>query len=189
MDKILVKSLYNPKYHRGFYYFHIFRKSTSVYFFFLAGLLAIYMAIQNTIDPAAAAQTTAISWSFAVMICLMAPVFTFGKVAQIVKASKKERGTNVELMEFTKAKITRKIDGSENKAVFGWNDFESAYEVKDCFYFYIDKDRGLIIPKADIIEGNLDLFRKLILNNFPKNKKGKVKFKVMYKTKPEDVKS
>ncbi|HBP26202.1 MAG TPA: hypothetical protein DD618_04550 [Acholeplasmatales bacterium] len=189
MDKILVKSLYDPKYHRAFYYFHMFRKSTSVYFFVLAGMLAIYMAIQNTIDPEAAAQTTAISWTFAVLICLMAPVFTFGKVAQIVKASKKERGTNVELMEFTKAKITRKIDGSENKAVFGWDSFESAYEVKDCFYFYIDKDRGLIIPKADIVEGNLDLFRKLIQNNFPRNKKGKVKFKIMYKTKPGEVKA
>ncbi|MGD9605403.1 MAG: YcxB family protein [Bacilli bacterium] len=183
MDKVVVKSQYNQKFHFKFYYFHMFRKSASFYFYLLAGALALYLAIQNTIDESASVTNIMISWGFAVLIFLMIPVFLIGKVFQVVKQSKKERGEALELMEFTKAKIVRRIEGQENKAILGWEQFESAYEMVDCFYFYIDKDRGLVIVKADIVEGDVELFRKLINQNFPKNKKGKAKFQIMYKEK------
>jgi hypothetical protein len=116
----------------------------------------------------------------------MIPVFLLGKIFQVIKQNKKERGESLELMEFTKAKIVRRIEGQEGKAVLGWEQFESAYEMLDCFYFYIDKDRGLVIVKADITEGSVALLRKLIQQNFPKNKKGKAKYSKMYKDKNHD---
>ncbi|HPN60802.1 MAG TPA: YcxB family protein [Bacilli bacterium] len=186
MDKVVVKSKYKPQFHKKFYYFHMFRKGATVYFYLLAGAFALYLAIQNTLDDAATVTNLMISWSFAVLIFLMIPVFLFGRVFQIVKQIKKERGESLEILEFTKAKIVRIIEGQENKVVLGWENFESAYEMKDCFFFYIDKEHGLVIVKDDITEGGVELFRKLINQNFPKNKKGQPNFRKMYKEKSHD---
>ncbi|MGD9886872.1 MAG: YcxB family protein [Bacilli bacterium] len=181
MDKVIVKSKYNKKFHLKFYYFHMFRKAVSFYFYLLAGVLALYLAIQNTLDEAANLTNIMISWGFAILIFLMIPVFLIGKVIQVVKQNQKERKDTLELLEFTKAKIVRRIEGQESKTILGWEQFESAYELLDCFFLYIDKDRGLVIVKTDIVEGGVELFRKLIIQNFPKNKKGQPKFKKMYK--------
>jgi hypothetical protein len=46
---------------------------------------------------------------------------------------------------------------------------------------YIDKDRGLIIKKDDIVEGSPEILRKLAQNNLKPNRRGKVKFKQLFK--------
>ena len=183
MDKILVKSEYDEKLHRRFYFFHMFRKSFSVYFLFLAIALAIYLAVKATINYTEETSMTNlyIAWGFAALIIGMVPTFTFGRINAIIRQNKKERGDRLEIIEITKAKIVRFIEGAEGKAVLGWEHFESVYETKKCFYMYIDKDRGLVINKVDIIEGSVEVFRKLVQNNLKPNQRGKVKFKQLFK--------
>jgi hypothetical protein len=145
-----------------------------------AGILSIYLAIANTVSGAQPNQII-FSWVFAVLLCIAMPVITFGKIKGIVWRTKKQRGDLIEIIEITKAKITRVLEGNKEKAVLGWENFDSIYETEDCFYMYIDQDRGLVIPKADIVEGSADIFRKLAMNNLKKDKKGKPKFRQMAK--------
>jgi hypothetical protein len=111
----------------------------------------------------------------------MVPTFTFGRINAIIRENRKQRGERIEIIEITKAKIVRFIEGLEGKAVLGWEHFESVYELKNCFYLYIDKDRGLIVKKDDIVEGSPEILRKLAQNNLKPNRRGKVKFKKLYK--------
>lgn len=186
MDKVIIKSKYNEKLHKRFYKFHMFRKSASIYFFLLSAVLSVYLAVANTINPEATPTTIAISWGFSVILLAALPAFTLGKIRGIVKHSMKDRGSTLEILEFTKFKITRFIEGFEGKLILGWEDFESVYELEDCFYFYIDREQGIVVLKDDIVEGNVDILRKLITNNLKPNPKGKIKFKKMYKEKAND---
>jgi len=181
MDKVVIKSKYNEKFHSGFYKFHMFRKSASIYFFLLALAFSIYLAVQTSLDPKSDPNEILISWGLTILLLGAIPIFTFGKVRAIVRQTKKDRGDNIEIIEITKYKIVRKIEGDSGKIVLGWEDFESVYEVEKCFYMYIDKDRGLVIPKEDIIDGNVEVLRKLVTNNLKPNRKGKSKYKKMYK--------
>ena len=182
MDKVLIKSLYNEKNHRGFYIFHMFRKSYSVYLFIIAALASIYITISFTLNnPEAKQADLMIYWTFSLMVIIFVPSITIGKIKGIVRTQKKQRGDSYELIEVTKYKIIRKATNDDKKYIFGWEQFESAYEVEDCVYLYIDKERGLILDKKDIVEGDLQTLRKLLNNNIKKDKKGKPRFKIMYK--------
>lgn len=186
MDKVIIKSKYNKKYHYKFYTFHMLRKSASIYFFIIAAILSIYLAVTNTLSSDLSPTNKATSWAFVILIFISIPFFTIGKIRGIVKKSEKDRQDNYEIIEFTKFKITRIIENVEGKSVLGWEHFESVYEFEEFFLMYIDKERGLVITKADMIEGNPKLFEKLVLNNLKPNKKGKVSFKKMYKEKTND---
>lgn len=186
MDRVIVKSKYNKKYHYRFYYFHMFRKSASIYLFLLAGLLSIYLAIANTVGEDISSRNRATAWAFVIVIFISIPSFTIGRIRGIVKKNEKDRKDNYEIIEFTKAKITRIIENIEGKAIVGWENFESVYELKDIYLMYVDKDRGLVVPKADIVEGSTEIFEKLVRNNLKPDKKGKVKFIKVYKEKDND---
>lgn len=183
MNKVVVKSKYNPKYHFKFYTYHLFRKSSSIYIFLVAGLLSLYLAINATMGEEATSQSITIAWSFVVLIFISIPLFTFTKIKTIVKKTTKERQDSLEIMEFTKFKITRILENEEGKAVLGWEHFESIVEFRDFYLMYIDKDRGLVLAKADIIEGSPEAFEKMARANLKPNKKGKIKYKVNYKEK------
>ncbi|MFA6721813.1 MAG: YcxB family protein [Bacilli bacterium] len=182
MDKILVKSKYDEKMHRKFYLFHMFRKSYSIYFLFIAVALAFFLAIRASLKVTDATDINLyIIWGFTALVLGMVPTFTFGRINAIIRQNRKERGDRLEIIEITKAKIVRFIEGLEGKAVLGWEYFESVYETETCFYMYIDKDRGLIIKKDDIVEGSPEILRKLAQKNLKPNRRGKVKFKQLFK--------
>ncbi|MCK9470377.1 MAG: YcxB family protein [Bacilli bacterium] len=181
MDKVIIKSKYNKKYHYKFYSFHMFRKSASIYLFLIAGILSIYLVVSNSFNPEVSSTNRATSWAFFVLIFLSLPFFTIGKIRGIVNRNAKDRKDNYEVIEITKYKITRFIENIEGKAVIGWENFESVYELKEFYLMYVDKDRGLVIPKADMVEGSPEIFEKLVKNNLKPNKKGKVNFKKVYK--------
>ena len=179
MDRVILKSKYNEKLHKRFYLFHMFRKSFSVYFLFLAIGLSIYLAIKTTIkyDLESSKTNFYIAWGLAIMFISMVPTFTFGRINSIIRQNKKARGERLEIIEITKAKIVRFIEGVDGKSVLGWEHFESVYELKECFLMYIDKDRGLVLNKNDFEEGTVEMLRKLIQNNLKPNRRGKIKFK------------
>src|SRR5690554_3718586 len=120
MDKVIIKSKYNKKYHYKFYSFHMFRKSASIYLFLIAGILSIYLVVSNSFNPEVSSTNRATSWAFFVLIFLSLPFFTIGKIRGIVNRNAKDRKDNYEVIEITKYKITRFIENIEGKAVIGW---------------------------------------------------------------------
>lgn len=175
MDKVLIKTKYDAKLFEKFYYFNLFRKSASIYFFILAGALSIYLAIVNTNNPDATPMNTVIAWTFSAIILGSLPAFTFGRIKATVRKTAKERGDTLEIVEISKPKITRTIEGSK-KIVLGWENFDSVYEFKDYIFMYIDRDRGLVFSKESFAEGDIETFRKLAMNNLKPSKKGKIRY-------------
>lgn len=181
MDKVLVKSKYNKKYHTHFFSFYTFRKTASIYLYFIAGALIIFLAVMNSLNSEANATQKAMSWAIAVLFLTSIPFFTTGRIKSVVRRNEKERGDKEEVMEFTRAKIVIIPASSEGKVTLGWEFFTSVYEFEEYFFMYIDRERGLVVPKNDIIEGDVETLRKLISNNLRPGKKGKSNFKKMYK--------
>lgn len=186
MDRVVVKSKYNKKYHYKFYLFHLFRKSSFIYFVAIAGILSLYLAITNTLSTESTTASKATSWAFVVIIFTTIPFFSIGRIRGIIKRVEKDRKDGYEVLEFTKNKITRVIDYVDGKSIVGWDIFESVYEFEDYYLMYVDSDKGLVVIKSDIIEGDTETFEKLAKKYMKPNKKGKVNFKKMYKEKKND---
>ncbi|NLD25905.1 MAG: YcxB family protein [Acholeplasmataceae bacterium] len=180
MDKVLIKTKYDAKLFERFYYFNLFRKSASIYFFILAGALSIYLAIVNTQNPDATPMNTVIAWTFSAIILASLPAFTFGRIKATVRKTLKERGDTLEIIEITKPKIVRMIEGSK-KIILGWEHFDSVYEYKDYIFMFIDRDRGLVFSKDSIVEGDIETFRKLAKNYLKPNKRGKIRYYMNFK--------
>ena len=177
MDRVIVKSKYNKKYHYKFYRFHLLHRSMVVYLVIFASLLSIYLAINTTLDKKSTLPSVIISWVFVLFFLTFLPAIYIGRIKGIVKNIEKERKDSYEIMEFTKSKITRIIENVEGKAILGWESFEAIYEFEDCYFLYIESDRGLVVVKSDIIEGDTQTFEKLAKKYMKPNKRGKINYK------------
>ena len=117
----------------------------------------------------------------------------WGRIRGIIRQEIASRKDSLEIIEVSKDKITRKIDGISDKLVFGWNNIIMAHETKDFFLLYVNKDSALVLVKDDLqLESGvsktevINLMRKMINNNMMKNKKGKVSFKQHFKEVKND---
>lgn len=181
MDKVLYISQFDKKIYKYYYKFHMFRKSKTIYFSLLLGALVLYLAINATITAKEFNSSLVIIWTIAAFTILMVPFLMFSRMKNDVRKDAEVRGTTKEIIEITKAKIERKIEGNPQKLVWGWNQLDYIYEAKICFMFYVDEYRAIVIAKDKLTEEDITILRKLISNNAPKTKKGKTKFKKIYK--------
>ena len=58
-------------------------------------------------------------------------------------------------------------------------------ETDKYFYIYLTNENGIFIVKDDIIEGSVELFRKMALANLRKDKKGRPLYKRYGQVKAE----
>ena len=107
----------------------------------------------------------------------------FLRIKKTIKEETDKRKDSIEVVEVTKDLIVRRIQNVPGREVIGWDQIESIYENKEYIYIYTKNNTGFLIIKEDIIEGNLEGFRKLAKNQMPKTRRGKVKYKVLYKEK------
>lgn len=182
MDKIISKTKYSRRQHRDFYLFHMFHRNYSTYFVIALAIAVfgwtIYQSFQQT-DP----NQVIILWVMASFTIMIIPTMVISKINGIVKKETARRNESTDTIEVTKAKIQRSSDITEGKVVFGWNQIDVICETKDYIYIYTGENQGVFIVKSDIVEGDVELFRKLAHNHMKKNNKGKVKYKTYFKVK------
>lgn len=186
MDRVIAKSVYDKELSKKYYLFHMFRKSSSIYFVMFLGLVVVAFAIQNSLVKPINYTNIIITWTLAAFTILLTPMLMMGRVKNIIRQEVESRKESVEIIEVTKEKLTRRVDGVSEKIVFGWNHIEQVAETKDSFYLYINKDSAMVLIKRDIVEGNIDILRKLINNNLKKNRKGKIRYKKYFKEPVND---
>jgi hypothetical protein len=104
------------------------------------------------------------------------PFFTIAKYHTAASRNARERKDSFEIIEITKYKITRFIEGVDGKIVLGWERFDSIYEYDNHFFLYLDKETGMFFSKDTITEGDAAALRKLAINNLKPGKKGKSKY-------------
>lgn len=181
MDKVVSKTKYSRKQHKRFYSFHMFHRSKSIYFIVGVTLFVIVYALYNTIKYPEQVQNTLILWGMVSFSVMLTPLLMIHRINSIVKNETEESRNSVDTIEISKAKIQRSNTAAIGKAVVGWQQVEAICETKDTIYIYTGPSQGLFIVKADIIEGDVELFRRLAENNMRKNRKGKVKYKKYFK--------
>ena len=181
MDKVVSKTKYSRKQHKKFYFFHMFHRSKSIYFIAGMTLFVIIFAIYNTIKNPEGLQNTLLLWGVVSFSIMLTPLLMIHRINSIVKNETEETKNSTDTIEVTKVKIQRSNTASIGKAVVGWNQVEAVCETKDCIYIYTGPSQGLFIVKADIVEGDVELFRRLAESNMIKNRRGKVKYKKYFK--------
>lgn len=179
-NKVVVESKYRKDLHRSFYLIHMFRRSLSIYFIFLLAAFVIYMAVKQTIATPTETKTIISVWVLSFATVMITPMIMFFRISSATKREAEARKDTVEILEFTKDKILRKIN-NESKLTLGWYNVDTIYETEEAFFLYINDDQGLVVAKDGIVKGNSELLRKLAMNNLKPNKKGKVPFKKIYK--------
>ena len=181
MDKIISQSKYNRKQHKDFYTFHLINKSGTIKFLAVIIVLMLFVAITSTFDKdfKIKEETGSIvfSWVMFGFSLSIIPILIITRVNNVVKQETPERIKSTEKIEVTKIKFTRSNDQIEGKSVFGWRDIQSVCETDKYFYIYLSEDNGVFIVKEDIIEGDVETFRKMAEANLKKDKKGKLPYK------------
>ena len=105
------------------------------------------------------------------------PILIITRINNVVKQETPERVASTEKIEVTKIKFTRSNDQIEGKSVFGWRDIQQVCETDKYFYIYLSEENGVFIVKDEIIEGDVETFRKMAEANLKKDKKGKLPYK------------
>lgn len=182
MDKIVSKTKYSRKEHKKFYMFHLFHRSGTLYFMFVLIILLGLMALSDLANKEENSTFTLIMFGITIGII---PYMIISRINEVVRQETPERIKSTDMVEVTKHKITRVNDTISGKGVIGWNNLDCVCETEEFFYMYTSDKTGLFIKKADIVEGSVELFRKLALANLPMNKKGKVNYKRYGKVKKE----
>lgn len=181
MDKIVSQTKYSRKQHKDFYKFHLLRRSGTVKFIGVIVLLMLIIALSNTFtkDFKIKEDTSGMmfAWIMFAFSLSIIPILIISRVNNVVKQETKERIESTEKIEITKIKFTRSNDKIEGKSVFGWSDIQLICETDKYIYVYLNEENGIFIVKNDIIEGDMEFFRKLANANMKKNKKGKVPYK------------
>lgn len=183
-NKVVVKSIFDRKAHKNFYFFHSIRNSVSIYFLLIAAILMFYLATKSSIE-ANGNNNPSYIWVFTLFAVLLVPVIMYVRITLTVNNSARQRGSKLEVIEVTKNMITRKIEQTSFLETFTWPMIIKIYEKNECYYFYTHQDSGFIIMKRDIQEGSVELLNKLIVNYMKPDKKGRLKFK-RYKGKKND---
>ncbi len=179
MDRVIVKGEFDKVINKKYYRFHAFHKSISIYMVMLLGIAVLYMAISTTLAATEATSSTTIifTWVIASFTFLFAPVLMLMGINRNVSKESKLRENSLETVIVTKSKIERKIEGKDGSLVFGWDTIDAAYEMKDLFLLYINKDAAIVLGKEYFIEGDNETLRKMINYCMIPGKKGKIKFK------------
>lgn len=181
MERVISQSKYNRKQHKDFYMFHVIRKSGTAKFSALLIVFMLFIALNSTFnkDFTIKESTSSIifSWVMFAFSLSIVPIIVISRVNNVVKQETPERRESTEKIEVSKIKFTRSNDKIEGKIVFGWNEVESICETDKYFYIYLSQDNGVFIVKEDIIEGDVETFRKMAEANLKKDKKGKLPYK------------
>lgn len=181
MDKVISQTKYDRKQHKDFYLFHLLRRSGTVKFIAFVVILMFIFAVSNTFnkDFTITENTSSmmISWVMFALSLSFTPIMIISRVNNVVKQETPERRESTEKIEVTKMKFTRTNDTIGGKSVFGWNDIQVLCETDKYFYIYLSDTNGIFIVKEDIIEGDVELFKKMAMANLKKDKKGKPLYK------------
>lgn len=173
MDKIVSRTKYNRGEHKKFYSFHLFHRTTTLYFMLVLLVLLGALTVSNMIKN----ENVIFSLIMFGITCGMIPFLVVNKVNEVVKQETPERVRSTDTIEVTKHKITRANDVLTGKAVLGWDNIDAVCENDEYIYIYTADSTGLFIKKADIIEGDVESFRKIALDNLVPGKRGKSRYK------------
>lgn len=183
MDRVISKTKYDRKDHINYYKFHLIHRSKSTYFYIVVMLFLLGWTLYNTINfkDIEKLQNLILSWAITVFTIMLVPLMLIFQINSIVKRESKERLDSIDIITVTKSKIEKNSSHEQGKVVIGWKQVAAVYESKDYIYIYTDPQQGIFIKKEDIVEGDVELFRKIARSNMNQNRRGKVNYKIRYR--------
>lgn len=181
MDRVISKTKYDRNDHKKYYRFHMIYRSKTLYFFIAIMIFFLVMTITNTLKNSLDIEKLIFSWMLTAFTLMLVPLMIIFQINNIVKRESRERLDSIDIITVTKAKIEKNSSHMEGKVVIGWKQVEAIYETKEFIYIYTGPQQGIFIKKEDIVEGDIELFRKIAQSNMTPNRRGKVKYKIRYR--------
>lgn len=165
MVEIIAKSTHNEKRTRDFFKFHLFKASPMRYvyysiaiIFFVLSVVFYFMKYESSL--------------FFLFLSFMVLIIRIASTNMLINRTVKKvvfPSINYKLTFNNKAVI---YSDEFTKSSYDWNDLVVVYEVDDYIFFYIDKNKALILSKFIL---NVD--ERIALTELIKNSKVKYKIK------------
>ena len=86
----------------------------------------------------------------------------------------KRRNGQIEVVEFSKEKVSRQEITKGGKMVINWVNISKVVEVNDAFYIFLGNDEAFTVAKSGLTEGTVEQTRNLMKTYLKPDNKGKL---------------
>ena len=159
MVEIVAKSTHSEKRTRDFFKFHLFRVSPTRYIYFAVALVLFIMSV---VFYFMVKYGSSLFFLFASLMVLVIRVVATNIIVSKVLKKVVYPAINYKLV-FNENGIIHSYDLS--KFTYRWNEFKIIYEIDNYIFFYLDKNRALILPKYILNLEERERLKDLIINS------------------------
>ena len=178
IQKVVFKNEFDKKISLGFFRYYMLRNSFFMYFFTVFGLVALFMLVSGGFKKTESDSTYFLMWTIAILGIVFVPTYTFLNIHMSAKRDYKRRNGTIEVVEFTKEKVTRLETTQGGKMIINWVNISKIVEVNNAFYIFLGNDDAFTIAKAGLKEGTIELTRNLMKTYLKADNKGRIPLQI-----------
>ncbi len=173
-QKCIYKSEFDKKISLGFYRYYMLRNSFFMYFFTVFGLVALFMLVSGGFKNEENTSTYFLMWTIAILGIVFVPTYTFLNIHMSAHRDYKRRNGQIEVVEFSKEKVSRQEITKGGKMVINWVNISKVVEVNEAFYIFLGNDEAFTVSKSGLTEGTVEQTRNLMKTYLKPDNKGKL---------------
>ena len=177
-QKCIYKSEFDKKISLGFYRYYMLRNSFFMYFFTVFGLVALFMLVSGGFKNEENTSTYFLMWTIAILGIVFVPTYTFLNIHMSAHRDYKRRNGQIEVVEFSKEKVSRQEITKGGKMVINWVNISKVVEVNEAFYIFLGNDEAFTVSKSGLTEGTVEQTRNLMKTYLKPDNKGKLPLKI-----------
>ena len=173
-QKCIYKNEFDKKISLGFYRYYMLRNSFFMYFFTVFGLVALFMLVSGGFKNEENTSTYFLMWTIAILGIVFVPTYTFLNIHMSAHRDYKRRNGQIEVVEFSKEKVSRQEITKGGKMVINWVNISKVVEVNEAFYIFLGNDEAFTVSKSGLTEGTVEQTRNLMKTYLKPDNKGKL---------------
>ena len=177
-QKCIYKNEFDKKLSVSFYRYYMLRNSFFMYFFTVFGLVALFMLVSGGFKNEENTSTYFLMWTIAILGIVFVPTYTFLNIHMSARRDYKRRNGQIEVVEFSKEKVTRQELTKGGKMVINWVNISKIIEVDNAFYVFLGNDEAFTVGKSGLTEGTVEQTRNLMKTYLKPDNKGNIPLKI-----------
>ena len=178
IQKVVYKNAFDKRISTNFFRYYMLRNSFFMYFFTVFGLVALFVLISGGFKNEENTSTYFLMWTVAVLGIVFVPTYTFLNIHMSARRDFKRRNGTVEVVEFSKEKITRLETTKGGKMIINWVNITKVVEVDEAFYIFLGNDEAFTVAKRGLQEGTVEQTRNLMKTYLKADNKGRLPLKI-----------
>ena len=174
IQKVVYKNEFDKKVSLNFFRYYMLRNSFFMYFFTVFGLVALFVLVSGGFKNEETGSTYYLMWTVAILGIVFVPMYTFLNIHMSASRDNKRRSGTVEVVEFTKEKVTRLETTKGGKMIINWVNISKIVEVNEAFYIFLGNDEAFTVAKRGLQEGTVEQTRNLMKTYLKADNKGRI---------------